>query len=113
MYERETARPLAATKEGLRTSSAIDWPTLTSLALFSHPMRNFLSVDGQIKVIDWLPMGNRNHSLQLDRRNHAAVYYGVCESKCRNVVALLGFGTVVFTFSNRLCLLPRQIIGNS
>ena len=47
--------------------------------------------------------------LQLHRRNDAAVYYGVLEGKCRSVVAPLGFGTVVFAFSNRLCLLPQQI----
>ena len=39
----------------------------------------------------------------------AAVYYGVLERECRSVVAPLGFGTVLFAFTNRLCLFPRQI----
>ncbi len=57
-------------------------------------------------------MRNSASRLHLHRRNDAAVYYGVFEGKCRSVVALLGFGTVVFAFSNRLCLFPRQITGS-
>ncbi len=41
------------------------------------------------------------------------MHNGVLESKGRCVVASLGFGTVFFAFSNRLCLFPRQIANSS
>jgi len=42
----------------------------------------------------------------LNRRDHAPMHNGVLEGECCRVIALLGFRTVLFAFSDRFCLLP-------
>ncbi len=40
------------------------------------------------------------------------MHNGVLEGECCRVIALLGFRTVLFAFSDRFCLLPRHIARN-